>query len=363
MSETQMTPPLAILNRKTIRSWLLPYSRRNTPYALALTALDLGLFTLAIAATVWLRHPVAKLLFGMIGGFLIGRLFILGHDACHQSFTPHRRLNRWLGRLVFLPSLTPYSLWEAGHNVIHHGYTNLKGTDFVWAPRTLAEYRAMSRWARGLERVYRSGWAPWLYYLVEIWWKRMYFPSHSAMSARRAIFFWDGLLVSAAAIAWIGGLLVAATVTDQSAWLTVGAGFVAPFLFWNGMIGFVVYVHHTHTSVVWHEDKADWSRALPFVTTTVHTTFRRYLGLDVGALLHHIMEHTAHHVDMGIPLYQLRAAQQVLETRLPTRIVIQQFSWRWYFDTARRCALYDFRQRCWTDFSGNPTSTPVALAA
>ena len=38
------------------------------------------------------------------------------------------------------------------------------------------------------------------------------------------------------------------------------------------------------------------------------------------------------------------------------RIVVQPFSWRWYFDTARRCKLYDFERRCWTDYAGTPTS-------
>ena len=48
---------------------------------------------------------------------------------------------------------------------------------------------------------------------------------------------------------------------------------VVPFLFWNAMIGFVVYVHHTHTRVQWHDDKAAWARAAPFVSTTVHLRF------------------------------------------------------------------------------------------
>ena len=40
----------------------------------------------------------------------------------------------------------------------------------------------------------------------------------------------------------------------------------------------------------------------------------------------------------------------------PGRIIIQRFSWRWYFETARKCKLYDFTRRCWTDFQGRPTS-------
>jgi omega-6 fatty acid desaturase (delta-12 desaturase) len=104
--------------------------------------------------------------------------------------------------------------------------------------------------------------------------------------------------------------------------------------------------------VQWHDDKAAWSKASPFVSTTVHMTF----PYKMGAAMHHIMEHTAHHVDMSIPLYQLKDAQQMLEDTLPGRIIVQGFSWRWYFQTARDCKLYDFTRRCWTDFDGKPTS-------
>ena len=79
-------------------------------------------------------------------------------------------------------------------------------------------------------------------------------------------------------------------------------------------------------------------------------------GLGIGSLLHHIMEHTAHHVDMSIPLYRLKGAQRLLEEALPARITVQRFSWRWYFSTARKCKLYDFDRQCWTDFEGRQTS-------
>jgi len=61
-------------------------------------------------------------------------------------------------------------------------------------------------------------------------------------------------------------------------------------------------------------------------------------------------------VDMSVPLYRLKAAQALLEERLPGSIVVQPFSWAWYADTARRCKLYDFKLRCWIDFGGRPTS-------
>ncbi|MFU8815518.1 MAG: fatty acid desaturase [Pseudomonadales bacterium] len=350
---------LPLPHRKVIRGWLAPIVERRTALAVALLVLDWALFAALMAGTILLGPWWAKLLCGLAAGVVIGRLFIIGHDACHQSYTPHRGLNKVLGRIAMLPSLTPYSLWQAGHNVVHHGYTNLKGVDFVWAPLTQEEFRALSPGRRVLERIYRSGWGPWLYYLVEMWWLRMFFPGRNYMGTRRAEFFWDGVFVSATAVLWIGGLAAAASATGQSVWLLIGAGFVLPFLLWNALIGFVVYVHHTHTAVQWHEDKAEWSQAAPFVSTTVHLTF----PLRIGSLLHHIMEHTAHHVDMSIPLYRLEGAQQRLEDALPGRIIVQRFSWRWYFDTARRCKLYDFSRRCWTDFEGRQTSECKPAAA
>lgn len=339
-------------HRKVIRGWLTPLAERATARAVALLVADFAVFLTLIAGTVLFEALAAKLLCGVAAGFWIGRLFIIGHDACHQSYTPHRGLNRWLGRLAFLPSLTPYSLWEVGHNVVHHGYTNLKGVDFVWAPLTLDEYRALPPHRRALERLYRSGWGPALYYFLEMWWRRMFFPRASAMPTRRAEFTRDSAVALATGVLWIAALAALADVTGQSPWLLVGVGFVLPFVFWNAMIGFVVYVHHTHTAVAWHDDKAAWSRAAPFVSTTVHLTFPGRWG----AWLHHIMEHTAHHVDMSIPLYRLAPAQRLLEDALPGRITVQRFSWRWYFDTARRCKLYDFSRRCWTDFQGRATA-------
>jgi omega-6 fatty acid desaturase (delta-12 desaturase) len=340
--------------RREIRSWIAALATPSTSRALWLVCLDVALLAAGLSAVVTLRHAWLKIAAGIAMGLVIGRLFILGHDACHQSLTRHRRLNRWIGRLVFLPSLTPYSLWEVGHNVVHHGYTNLRGVDFVWEPRTLEEFRAMPRGRRMLERAYRSGWAPWLYYVVEIWWKRLLFPNRRQMPSRRPEFRRDSAVVCAFAALWIGGLVLAARLTGQSAAGLVLAGFALPWLAWNALIGFIVYVHHTHTGVAWFQDKPSWAASMPFVSTTVHLTFRS----PAGGLLHHITEHTAHHVDMGIPLYRLRAAQKVLETLLNRHIVVQPFSWRWYAETARCCKLYDFEAHRWTDFEGRPT-TPV----
>ena len=343
-------------HRKVIRSWTTPLAQKVTWRAFALILLDYALFFGLLAGVFLLQAWWLKLLCGLLAGFVIGRLFIIAHDACHQSLTPNRKLNKWLGRIAFLPSLTPYSLWDIGHNVVHHGYTNLKGVDFVWEPLTEQEFAELNPVEKLLQRIYRSGWAPGLYYMIEIWWKRELFPSKKYMPSRRPVFMWDSLLSTGFALLWIASLVFIAVLIDHSIWQALLFGFAVPFYLWVSMIGFVVYVHHTHEKVQWQADKAAWAKANPFVTTTVHLTF----PFNIGAAMHHIMEHTAHHVDMTIPLYRLKKAQEKLEEMLPGRIVVQPFSWKWYFDTARKCKLYSFEHGTWTDFKGNVTGAPGA---
>ena len=352
-----VAPDAAMPHRKEIRGWLVPIVQRQTWRAFALLALDYALWFALIAGAVLAEAWWPKVLCGLAAGFVIGRLFIIGHDACHQSLTEHRGLNKWLGRIAFLPSLTPYSLWDVGHNVVHHGYTNLKGVDFVWEPLTAAEFAALSPLKRTMHKLYRSGWGPGFYYMIEIWWKREFFPNRQHMPTRRAIFTLDSLLAAAFGLLWLGAVVAAAVLTEQSVLTLVLTAVLLPFFVWNCMIGFVVYVHHTHVRSQWHDNKTAWAKAAPFVSTTVHLIF----PLRIGALMHHIMEHTAHHVDMSVPLYKLKQAQKLLEDMLPGRIIVQRFSWRWYFDTARRCKLYDFSRRCWTDFQGHPTGPQAPL--
>src|SRR5580692_5434009 len=65
--------------------------------ALAMLYVSLVFLTLAAPA------PLALIL-TVPCGVVIGLLFIVGHDACHNSFTASTRLNRTIGRLAFLPA-------------------------------------------------------------------------------------------------------------------------------------------------------------------------------------------------------------------------------------------------------------------
>ena len=337
------TPTLSI---NQLRERLSPHHEASTVIAVLLLLGDIALFIVGQYLVLKTPHLASKLLGSILTTVAIIRLFILGHDACHGSLTPNALLNKILGRIAFLPSLTPYSLWRVGHNVVHHGFNNLRGRDFVWQPLDQTEYQRLSRPRQWLERIYRSAFGPLPYYLIEIWWRRLYFPRRTNAPGRRLEFTLDSSLVTVFAILW--GAWIAMASTPHGAIQTSLAlllGLLLPFLVWVWVVGFVIYLHHTHPEVVWYDDKTAWMRHQGML----HGTVRYHVHPWWNLLLHNIMEHAAHHLDARIPLYRLKEAQAALALLVPD-IPVVELSMRTYLRTVRACKLYDYKSNKWTTF-------------
>jgi len=43
----------------------------------------------------------------------------------------------------------------------------------------------------------------------------------------------------------------------------------------------------------------------------------------------------------------------------PDHSVNRRFSFRLFWDTLRRCKLYDYERHAWLDFEGRPTAEPI----
>ena len=241
---------------------------------------DLAFLGVCIAGACYFDAWWAKALMVIPASVAIARLFVIGHDACHGSYTKYDWLNKIVGRIAFLPSLTPFSLWDVGHNVAHHGFTNLKGRDQVWVPMSAEEWQTASKVRRALERIYRSGFGQGLYYLIEMWWKKLILPTKKHVGVRRAIFWWDNLLVLGVGAVWITALVLWAVYDDHSITWTLLGGFVLPFLAFNCIMGFVIYVQHTHPEVAWFDKREEWQKRLGFITTTVNVVVPKRMGAD-----------------------------------------------------------------------------------
>jgi omega-6 fatty acid desaturase (delta-12 desaturase) len=334
----------SIPNRRELRKSLRPYETKNNALAIKLFLIDYSLFFIAEYGVVVL--PIAlKLFASFIVVIAVTRLFLLGHDACHGSLTDSKKMNKWLGHIAFLPTLTTFRSWAHGHNTIHHSSTTFASDD-MWSPLSVEDYQNLSQFQKLRYRIYRSFFGGGFYYLG-LWWSYLYFPSEKLIgkdAAKR--FLSDSILVTGFLIVWVMSLYALAVVTSQDYLPLLLLGFVLPFMGWNMIMGFLIYVHHTHPDVHWYKDRVSWLASQPHVFATVHIRFPKLVSTG----LHHIMEHHAHHLSMNIPCYNLKAAQRKLEETLPEHFVVQDFSWKWYLECTRVCKLYDFEKHEWVGF-------------
>jgi omega-6 fatty acid desaturase (delta-12 desaturase) len=315
--------------------------RRKMPrLALALFAAD----ALVYVATFYMAATAgggAAWLWGAAAGIATAMLFIVGHDACHGSFTASPALNRRLGAIAFLPSLTPFSAWELGHNQTHHVYTNLKPFDYVWTPFSKREFDSLPRWRRSLERVYRTAFGLGLYYGIEIWWRHLFFAREGAGRSMRRRDFDDSLMC----LVYFAAVSVA---TLRLGWAPFVTAVLWPFVVWNWVMGWAIFEHHTHPAAPWFDDAEEWRTARAQTACTVHVV----LPPLVDAVLHRIMNHTAHHLDVTVPLYGLVEAQRAVESDPAARVIVYRWTPFTFLRHLRLCKLYDFERRCWTGFDG-----------
>ncbi len=187
------------------------FSQRTAWLGLAIFVFDALLFGAAVTGALWFQNPALQTASAIAAGIIIALLFVVGHDAGHQSLTPYRWLNNLVGRLAILPALHPYSLWILVHNYTHHRWTNLGPKDYVWTPLTLEDYRALPTGKRLLYRAYRSWAGIFIYYFLEFWIKRIMFPSRKEVRGTyKTAYILDIAFVAICAVGYVTFLVLGA---------------------------------------------------------------------------------------------------------------------------------------------------------
>jgi omega-6 fatty acid desaturase (delta-12 desaturase) len=319
------------------------FARRRIllPVALLVCVLLLYVYILALLLASTTAVSVAL---SVPCGMVIGMLFIIGHDACHNAFTASTRLNQLIGRLAFLPALHSFSLWDLAHNRTHHRFNNIRGVDYVWEPMTQKEYRDAPWLRRAVYRFCRTPVGVGFYYLVHIWAPRLLLPFPAFIERMRPSYALDSLLVLTFLPLQLWSVIAIGALADKAPWESVLVGVAMPFLVWNGFMSFVIYLHHTHPAVKWYDSAAAWASDGGALRGTVGVRFPwPFRPLVLG-----IMEHNAHHQAPGVPLYNLSRMQRALEEQ--EKLVAWRFSWRAYARVCRRCKLYDYDAGRWVTF-------------
>ena len=303
-------------------------------------------FSCAAAAPWWSVKAIGAL----ATAFFAYRLALLGHDAGHGTVTASSGLNRWLGRLVFLPSYVPYSAWLANHNALHHAFTNLRGKDPLWAPLSKQEYDALSLVGRAWERCCRTFIGVALGN-IRIGWRTLIFPGPTVLAhiPNRSAFALERWVVFAFCGGQIGAICVwqrFVTGSWELPYASLFAALLLPTIIMNWWTGLMAFLHHTHPRVRWHADIDEWRRAQAGPVCAVHIVAPRLIDWLLGNSL----DHTAHHFAPKTPSADLAVCQQRLESAFPD--LIERVN---LFDCLRIlafCKLYDYENHRWLDYDG-----------
>jgi omega-6 fatty acid desaturase (delta-12 desaturase) len=340
------------LDEHAIRKSRLAFSRREIVRPLVLFGVAMTAYLATTAGILAVPTAVAIALVP-ISTLCITALFVVGHDACHQSLTSSGRLNHVIGRIAFLPALTSYSLWDNEHNRRHHRWNNIKHLDHIFAPMSAEEFAAASTAGRYWYACSRSAAGVPFYYIYETWLKRLIFPRSSIVETIRIEHWADTALLCGFVAGYSVLLAIVGGWFGKSVAESVVLGLVLPFIFVSMMISVVIFVHHTHFAVPWYASIEEWKHNRGSIYGTVHVR----LPSTARKVSLNIMVHNAHHYAPGVPLYHLPEMQDELATP-------ELVTWKWslsaYREVCARCKLFDFSQSRWTDFAGIATSGPLA---
>lgn len=124
-----------------------------------------GLTALLISGA--LPALIAWPLAAILGVFLAGMGFNVGHDAIHGAFSERPWVNAVLSRTFDIAGASSYT-WSTAHNFVHHTYTNIPGVDHDLdpGPFMLFSAKANPHWIYRFQHLYAFA----LYFLTFIVW-------------------------------------------------------------------------------------------------------------------------------------------------------------------------------------------------
>jgi acyl-lipid omega-6 desaturase (Delta-12 desaturase) len=221
------------------------------------------------------------------------RLFMIQHDCGHGACFKRRATNDWVGRIIGVVTLIPYSFWLRAHALHHANAGNLdhRGSGDI-ITLTANEYCAQSRLQRLIYRLYRSPFVMFgliptylfvLHYRLPIGQMRVgNQPWISTMGTNAAIGGVVALLI------WLIG--VGPSLLVQTPLVIVSASIAVWFF----------YVQHQFEDTLWEHD-GDWSFHEAALRGSSHYELPAALAWFTGNIgVHHV-----HHLSSRIPFYRL----------------------------------------------------------
>jgi len=306
-----------------------------------ITTASAFLALLVVMAALSNGHYWLTLLLAVPAAGLLVRLFIIQHDCGHGSFFKSRRANDFVGRLLSVPTLTPYFSWAQGHAAHHASTGNLdrrgRGDVDTW---TVAEYRDSSPLKKLFYRLYRNPLvmvglgAPVNFILLQ---RLTVGHGFRDRDSRRSILLLDLALLAVFGVSFaVFGLF---TVFGTYLPVIVIASWAGNWLF---------YVQHQFDATHWERD-GHWNFHTAALSGSSYFKLPPVLQWFSGSIgLHHV-----HHLNSRIPNYRLQACLDAAPELhgLQRVITLRESLGCW------RLALWDERRRSLVGFRDLKTQT------
>lgn len=329
----EITPSYRQEAEREIRRFTRDWTKRDNRLAAHSYVLTLLAYCLSLALAVlawpapWLVVPLV-----IVNAFAGVRLYVLQHDAGHNSLFSTSRLNKLAGHCISVFTLTPFAVMQHNHNEHHSHLGNLEerhSTEIF--TMTLREWQQAGPWKRLIYRLYRN---PFLMvplggiftYAIAYRW-----PKNAAKIAPFQV-----LAHNAALAVWVFAL-----------WLAAGPPAIiiyAGTVFTAGCIGvFLVYLQHNFEDTWW-----DRKPSLNPARAALQGSSALDLGWWFDLAVANITYHDIHHFNANIPSYRLRACHLALRKHYE----VQTIGWSE--------ALRSFTLKLWDEDHGRLVSFPRA---
>ena len=265
---------------------------------------------LGIAATK-ISHPLMWIPYWIAQGTMFWALFVVGHDAGHQSFSANKKVNDFIGNVVHSSILVPYHGWRISHRTHHANHGHVEN-DESWHPISEEKYGEL-KMSTMIGRYSPLALLAYPFYLYG----RSPGKSGSHFNPKSDVFTGTvngkrvasdaeqvDVAVSTACWAVMMGILGAVGFTKGLGFLALS--YFIPYLVNVMWLDAVTYLHHTDESVPWYRGE-EWS----YMRGGISTTDRDY-GL-FSNIHHSIGIHLVHHLFPQIPHYHLVEATEAVK--------------------------------------------------
>ena len=248
------------------------------------------LFAASVAGTFPILPVPLRIVFSVLAGLLMVRLFVIYHDHQHHAILPKSRLAEILMRFVGICLLCPSSIWRHSHD--HHHAHNSKLHE-----SNLGSYPVMTR-----ERYQQSSFGERFKYLFlrhPVTLLLGYLTVFLVNMTIRSIFesprkHYDCLL------ALLLHLAFGTTLVLLFGWVTLALTLVVPFFIASALGAYLFYAQHNFPSVTLM-DKDGWTYEGAALESSSHMKtgpIMAWFSANIG--YHHI-----HHLNHRIPFYRL----------------------------------------------------------